>query len=399
MKSVDSKIPSVSGQTEKPVRQNFPTVLSGLVLAVCVSQGAFAGTTAPTQGIASSAGTVATTAPTSAPTSSAPAASDITNREMAQAIINYDAEARAKDRAAQAELMYAPPPLLSVSLMRGAGASKATSLVGQNNAVMVQRLLGGAMNGSPMPLSYTEGLSSVVPSSYDLSTHYTLFCMVQEIGPILASNCASQGGMQGTDLNAANLLSAARLDDTNPLGLVAADNLIRNLTEFNFTPMIGLTGGNVSDLPGPRLEELRRRLNQVAQSSVAMYSFSNMLSARLPQQFAPFVSGYQAQGTPPAKLDKSFMEVLQDESSRRFTDPNWAAQMLQAPDSALLRELAQMESFRLYMDFARYQQMERVEALLATLLSTQLSALRAVPFQPQQPVNGTMPQPSPLQPQ
>jgi len=338
-------------------------------------------------------------APTPTPVTPAPASSnDITHREEAQAIINYKAQAIANDRAYEAELGYAPPPLLSVGLQRGQEMLSASALVTQNNAAIVQRLLAGSIGGSPMPLTYTESINSVVPTSYDLATHYTLFCSGQELGPIVASNCTSQGGMESGDLNAGNLLGVTRIDDQNPLDFVAVDNLIRNLTEFNFSQMIGLTGGNVSDLPGPRLEELRRRLNQVAQSSVAMYSLSNMLSARMPQQYGPFISGYQAQGTPPAKLSSTFLEAMQDESTRRFTDPNWVAQMLQAPNSAVVRELANMRAYRLYMEYQQYQQSERLEALLATLVSTQLSAIQAKPFQPQQPVNATVPKPSLLGP-
>jgi len=300
-------------------------------------------------------------------------------------LINYQAAAKAKENAAAAVDKYAPPPLLAVTLQKSQNAFQAYNMLGQNTPVMMQRILGGAITGSILPLSISGTLPSL-PASYDLSTHYSVFCLPQELGPLASSDCASAQGMQGADINAATLLNATRLDDTNQLALLAVDGLIRNITELNYAPMLGMSNGHLSDLPAGRQEQLKRRLNQVAQSSVAMNSFSNMFAERVPQSLSPFTTQGQQPPASATKLDQSLLEVIQEESTRRFLDPTWSTQMLQASDSAMLREMANMESFRLYMDYMRYMQMERIEALLATLLSTQLNAARTIQFTPQAPV-------------
>lgn len=71
---------------------------------------------------------------------------------------------------------------------------------------------------------------------------------------------------------------------------------------------------------------------------------------------------------PPTGLKVSKMSVWENESQRRFLDPDgaWAAKVAVTPPAGLLRELVHMEAFKLYLEMERYKQLERVEALLAS---------------------------------
>ncbi len=71
---------------------------------------------------------------------------------------------------------------------------------------------------------------------------------------------------------------------------------------------------------------------------------------------------------PPMGLKVSKMAVWENESQRRFLDPDgaWAAKVAVTPSAGLLRELVHMEAFKLYLEMERYKQLERIEALLAS---------------------------------
>lgn len=69
---------------------------------------------------------------------------------------------------------------------------------------------------------------------------------------------------------------------------------------------------------------------------------------------------------------KSIMQMIHDESTRRLTDPAWIKNIIKLPADQLLMELLQIEAFKLWVDYSKFAQNERIEALLATLLSNQV---------------------------
>lgn len=71
---------------------------------------------------------------------------------------------------------------------------------------------------------------------------------------------------------------------------------------------------------------------------------------------------------------KSIMQMIHDESARRLTDSNWIKNITKLPTDQLLMELLQLEAFKLWVDYYKFTQNERIEALLATLLSAQVSS-------------------------
>lgn len=70
----------------------------------------------------------------------------------------------------------------------------------------------------------------------------------------------------------------------------------------------------------------------------------------------------------------SVMQMIYDESFRRLIDPKWITDATKLSTNGLLLELLQVEAFKLWVDYYRFTQNERIEALLATLVSTQINS-------------------------
>ena len=75
------------------------------------------------------------------------------------------------------------------------------------------------------------------------------------------------------------------------------------------------------------------------------------------------------------KKDASIFEALKFEANRRYGDKNWHQQIYQVPDTALLREIANMQAFQLALDFKRYEQEQIMTTLLAAMVSNDASAI------------------------
>ena len=73
----------------------------------------------------------------------------------------------------------------------------------------------------------------------------------------------------------------------------------------------------------------------------------------------------------------SYLELLKTEIDRRYASPQWYAGIASNPPAALLRELAFMEALQLNLDFMRLRQGERMELLLARLVTNAAQASRA----------------------
>lgn len=63
------------------------------------------------------------------------------------------------------------------------------------------------------------------------------------------------------------------------------------------------------------------------------------------------------------------MELMETLVNGRFQSPDWYTMISGFSTENLLREQNKMQAFKLWMDLQSFQQMERVEAMLATNLA------------------------------
>ena len=64
---------------------------------------------------------------------------------------------------------------------------------------------------------------------------------------------------------------------------------------------------------------------------------------------------------------------MEQEATNRFENSDWHTTIDNANQEVLLKEMVKMEAFKIWMEYHKYKQNERIEALLATMISTQSS--------------------------
>ncbi|MFO1258850.1 MAG: hypothetical protein U1E78_10650 [Gammaproteobacteria bacterium] len=120
---------------------------------------------------------------------------------------------------------------------------------------------------------------------------------------------------------------------------------------------------------------LAKRAVQQAILSVALNAFGEIAAKRVPSssQFADegteLDSGDELLNTDPEETGASMIEALKSESEARFGNPQWYAELGRASTEAILRELAHMEAFRLWVEYLKYRQDEVMVSLMATMVA------------------------------
>lgn len=90
--------------------------------------------------------------------------------------------------------------------------------------------------------------------------------------------------------------------------------------------------------------------------SVSLNTFMDMIAKRTPNS---------------ATGDKSILQLMENESSWRMQDVNWFRNISVSSQEALLREMAQMMAFNLWMNYQQYRQNEQIAAMMAANIASQ----------------------------
>ena len=157
----------------------------------------------------------------------------------------------------------------------------------------------------------------------------------------------------------ANLRPSNMFDLTySDTDLLLAKTLVRNLVEPFPSTEINTMLANASDAKDTdKQATLANLIAPQAALMLATNSLNEIMARRQTHENNP----------------KSIMQMMHDESARRLTDPTWIKGIGKLPTDQLLMELLQVEAFKLWMEYNKFTQNERIEALLATLLSSQIS--------------------------
>ncbi len=259
--------------------------------------------------------------------------SDVRRADAAQAIINYQAQLAEKERLHR---LTPPPGLQSV-----ANTGEALTLY-YNNQSSYTGFLGGSASTA---LGYQMSPSTVDP-------HLQYF----------QANAKNTGAIEaGTLLNSTNLGNADQLASakilvqnlTNAFPTLMSNDLQLQLQKMGPDPDPAVLAG--LGLP-QQVEYIDRQMAQAIYST-AQRALNDLIALRLPIPHEP--------------NQRSILDVMQQESTWRMQDANWLENLAISPADSTLRELAQMEAIRLWMDYQRYRQAEQTQVLLATLLANQ----------------------------
>lgn len=221
---------------------------------------------------------------------------------------------------------------------------------------------------------YLEGYGKDTPSDVIITTHLTGYCARSSTNEQkLAGGCPSDPLMQNADIKISTILSGFRYDEGGARE-TAAKMVMNNLIQPIPTP--GYLDENnqlVKDAltkPDQR-KQLAEALTEQAMLSTARYSLAEMVAKRT--------------SVSTSKGAVSMMEILEKEAAQRFLNTVWQNNMAalknkalsdNKPEQAVLYEIAMMDAFRNWMEYERYRQTERVEALLAALLSLQYKQVK-----------------------
>lgn len=155
------------------------------------------------------------------------------------------------------------------------------------------------------------------------------------------------------DQTISNVISEPTLTQAD---ILLAELYTQQLTNPTPAPDITEDGENDSAEAWAR-QETRQRAIELAQGA-----FIEAVSRRTPATGEAFATG--ADGQP-----VSYFETLSNELERRFLDPQWAVNLQRAPNVAVLREQAMVQSVNLYVAGEILKELEQVKLILAAQLA------------------------------
>ncbi len=220
-----------------------------------------------------------------------------------------------------------------------------------------------------------QEITSSNPQDSFVSKHQSGYCSPNIVAEAKGFTCQSKAGQLNNDSVTAQFLE---MGDVRTSVLIepliynqaldyAAQNYIRNV----IMPFPSSTFANYISNPDSFAKNTTQRkayaeyLGNHAILSAARYALDEIYSMRVPGNIMGGSAGASA------TANKSVMQVMEDESTRRFSDPNYVAFLNDAATAQIdiLRDMAAMQAFELWMQYNTYKQNERIAALLAASLA------------------------------
>lgn len=244
---------------------------------------------------------------------------------------------------ADAEYKFALSPRICYETAGGTAAGVAAGETKQNLADLNKNAAKRAL--------FTPNTTAAVSKIYD--THADKYCSAQDAQ--LGRCTAADASMQNADVRADLMLNASSY---NAAQLEAAQVFVTNLS--NPIPSQNIPKG-WEKTPEGKLFIAGQYVEQ-ARNSVATNSLNQSIAMRTP------VAGL---GTAAMmnKADVSEMEIMESQVKGRFEAPGWYKMLVGFSLENLMRELNKMKALELWMNYKSFQQMERIETILATQLA------------------------------
>lgn len=265
-------------------------------------------------------------------------------RTFEQGKIAVQAKQHMDEAAANAQTKYALSPRTCFESAGGAAATVATGEVKQTindlNRDFARRTL------------FTPNTSAAVGRIYD--DHVSKYCSQQDADLGRCSR-AVDPTLQNADVRAdATLNTTSYTPDQILAARAFASNIANPVPTQNIPRDWERTDQGKMFIAGQYIEQAR--------ASVAANSLNAAIAARTPIQGL----GSAAMMNKP---DVSELELMESQVRGRFESQLWYRMIAGFSLENLLREANKMQALKLWMDLKSYQQMERIETVLATQLS------------------------------
>lgn len=296
---------------------------------------------------------------------------NLTREEMTNALINYDAAARMNEYNDNQQLLFMSAPGSSWALSAGqsvggsggAAASAATLALKQSNRGFLNAM--SPFTGKPTQVSGVPGLPSSESNIQaeqqrsrspraSLWNSFTDFFYGGDARGLVPFN-------PGLFILSDNL-------KTGPVGNISgrSQEMINNLT--NPYPLFAVEAATADNLKkGNPLYFSNNVVGGGAGGEDQENIMGGVLSSMPFSLSASVLADLVARRTPSGTEPRSMIDIMSGYSQQRFSQPDWYQKMGRASDAALLRELAHMQAYTMWLQFQQYKIQEQQTALLASI--------------------------------
>lgn len=301
---------------------------------------------------------------------------DITRADLAQALINFQAEALMNQYNLNKELLFMGAPGISWAISAGQLiSSNATTITNTALNYSNQAFLDGLTPYTNITASSNPSITLSDGTAINLANLPTLSPTIFYGGN--QSSGGSFAGMQGFVLGSnpgiidtinpglllqSNVLSSGTgaskgMTAQQALGVVA---LITNpLPAANAALTNDINSGAISDKNNTNSGTDQQTVAQVIADNVALGVSTSALGDIIARRM-PITSG---------STTTSIMQTMSDYSLMRFASPDWYDALAGSSDSAILREIAHMHAYALWTQHQQFRIQEQQVALLAAMNS------------------------------
>ena len=256
---------------------------------------------------------------------------DKKNSEIAQSIINYLAQIEQDRYTLLVKWHTDPAPGTDRAMTAGQNLGKiaySDSVILAVGNKLVASFGGGSSDGSPQKTTESE-----------IATKFSEYLKpTSPINPLTPAQKVEQ-------------LSAINFSQLYQKSVISAEDknvdLLARLIADPFAKII-------SDKSSP--EDIANAAVEKATASVSLNAFMEMIAKRNPSADTQ---------------NKSLLQIMEEESSWRMKDVKWFQNISLSSQEAVLREIAQMMAFNMWMNYQQYRQNEQITALMAASVASQ----------------------------
>lgn len=292
---------------------------------------------------------------------------DFKNKDVARAIINWEAANAINEYQYKYELLFmaAPGSLAAIQAGHDAGGNNiaASALASSNTAFL----------GMSAPYTVSSNLTGLLGSSksgsFDPGTMYDS----DFNSYIMEGNTNSIAWLNPARLLFSNVVVSPNnpltTTQTNAITTTDTQKMITALTvPFPLLPAEALSAfkstngkfdGASAGNAGLYKEQISTAIIQNSVLGMSASALSDIVARRTPPSGQPTAPG--------APAPKSIMQIMDQQSTQRFSDPAWYKEVGAASDTALLRELAHMQAYNIWVQYQQFRVQEQQMALLATM--------------------------------
>lgn len=278
---------------------------------------------------------------------------DISRKDLGAALINYEAAARVKQYQLEEELrsMVAPGSDSAMKAGKDVKAANVTpSALATANRVFAANM--GMMTG----------VASIHLGGQDI-----------DLTPFQQEGVGSRISLYNDMKDFITNGDTSKLGKINPGALLLTNNLATAVPAISQDETVGMINmltnpfasgdpslhAKIKKLKDIDAKDLEGADMEAIAEKAAEYAVVGMSSSVL--------AGIVSRRTPTDAGQPTVMEIMEKHAKERFTDNNWYEKVSTASDTALLREIAQMQAYVVWQQFQQFRIQEEQLALLASL--------------------------------